>query len=43
MGMLAILGMWPEQFVYILAALSKGVSIRTLSLIGPMVSEKTVF
>ena len=42
MGMLAILGMWPEQFVYILATLSKGVFIWNLSLIGLMVSEKTV-
>ena len=44
MGMSAILGMWPEQFVYILATLSKGVFIWTwLGLIGPMVSKKTVF
>ena len=43
MGMSAILGMWPEQFVYILANLSKGAFIWNLSLIGLMVSEKTVF
>ena len=43
MGMSAIFGMWPEQFVYILATLSSGVFIWTLSLIGQMSSEKTVF
>ena len=43
MGMSAILGMWPEQFVYILATLSKGVFILNLCLIGQMVSKKTVF
>ena len=43
MGMSAILGMWPKHFVYILATLSKGVFIWNLSLIGLMVSEKTVF
>ena len=35
--MSAILGMWPEQFVYILANLSKGVFIWNLSLIGQMI------
>ena len=43
MGMSAILGMWPKQFVYILTTLSKGVFIWILSLIGLMVCEKTVF
>ena len=43
MGMSAILGMWPEQFVHILATLSKGVFVWNLSSIGLMVSEKTVF
>ena len=43
MGMLAILVMWPEQFVQILANLSYGVFIYKLSSICLMVSEKTSF
>ena len=43
MGMSAILGIWPEQFIYILINLSKGVFIWNLSLNGLMVSEKTMF
>ena len=43
MGVSAILNMWPEQFEYNLATLSKGVFIWNLSLIGLMISEKTVF
>ena len=43
MCMSAILGMWPEQYVYILANLSKGVFVWNLSLIALMVSEKTMF
>ena len=43
MGMLAILVMWPEQFISILANLSQVDFIWNLSSIGLMVSEKTMF
>ena len=43
MGMSVILDMWPKQFVYILANLTKGVFIWNWSSIGLMVSEKTMF